>query len=88
MQEKLKLLFIGSAFSALVAVLSSLVTSHFSGYALKAETQKDKTELEIKIKDEIGKKEVQIAYLQSDLKHLKDGQKELKQLIKEALKNR
>ena len=88
MAEKLKLLFIGSAFSALVAVLSSLVTSHFSGYALKAETQKDKNELEVKIKEEVHKKEVQIAYLQTDLKHLKEGQQELKQLIKEVLKVR
>ena len=86
--EKLKLLFIGSIFSAFVAVSTVLVTSYFNDYALRAETQADKNELDKKIEKEKATREKEIALLKNDLNHLKNGQTELKDMLKTALRDR
>lgn len=67
MREKIILLFIGTGASVVVALASFLIFSYFGSFVSKAEYLEDKAIISV---------------ILNDIKHLKNGQNEIKILLK------
>ncbi len=97
MTEKIKLLFLGTIASVCVSLGTLLVNSFFSDYALKAEVLAENIHLKQKInaqsvflekqiEAEKAVRDKEVTLLRNDLAYLKNGQQELKNLLRQAIR--